>query len=72
MYVGVVTAIVGQALCFGSPMLLGYAAVVFAGFFLFVVGYEEPALRQQFGAEYEAYCRGVPRWLPRLTPWSDS
>ncbi len=72
MYVGVVTAIVGQALWFGSPMLLGYAAVVFAGFFLFVVGYEEPALRRQFGAEYEAYCRGVPRWLPRVTPWSDS
>jgi len=47
-----------------------YAAVVFAGFFLFVLGYEEPALRRQFGAEYEAYCSNVPRWIPRIRPWS--
>lgn len=70
MYVGVVTAILGQALVFGSPALVVYAAVVFAGFFLFVLGYEEPALRRQFGAEYEAYCSNVPRWIPRIRPWS--
>jgi protein-S-isoprenylcysteine O-methyltransferase Ste14 len=28
--------------------------------------YEEPMLRQKFGAEYEAYCRQVPRWIPRF------
>ncbi|OYO01102.1 protein-S-isoprenylcysteine O-methyltransferase Ste14 [Propionibacteriaceae bacterium ES.041] len=27
---------------------------------------EEGALRQKFGAEFEAYARRVPRWLPRL------
>jgi protein-S-isoprenylcysteine O-methyltransferase Ste14 len=69
MYVGVVSAILGQALWFGSRTLLWYAAVVFTGFFLFVLAYEEPALRRQFGAEYERYCRGVPRWLPRIKPW---
>ena len=26
---------------------------------------EEPTLRSTFGAEYDAYCRRVPRWLPR-------
>ena len=30
MYVAVVTAIVGQALWFGQPVLLGYAALVWA------------------------------------------
>jgi protein-S-isoprenylcysteine O-methyltransferase Ste14 len=70
MYVGVVTAILGQALIFGSPALLVYAAVVFAGFFVFVLAYEEPALRRQFGAEYETYCSNVPRWVPRIRPWS--
>src|SRR5216683_2563310 len=27
---------------------------------------EEPALKQKFGAEYEEYCRQVPRWIPRV------
>lgn len=70
IYVGVVSAIVGQGLLFGSLALLEYGAALWAGFFIFVVFYEEPALRRQFGAEYEAYCRAVPRWLPRLKPWS--
>ncbi|MGH8204669.1 MAG: methyltransferase family protein [Steroidobacteraceae bacterium] len=69
MYVGVVLAILGQALWFGSFTLLKYAALVWAGFFLFVLAYEEPALRRQFGAEYEDYRAQVPPWLPRLKPW---
>ena len=37
-------------------------------FHVFVVLYEEPTLRRQFGAEYETYCRAVPRWIPRFGP----
>ena len=69
MYVGVVLAIAGQALYFGSIALVQYAAVIWAGFFAFVLGYEEPALKRQFGAQYETYCQHVPRWLPQLRPW---
>ena len=72
MYVGVVLAILGQALWFGNPALLQYAALLWAGFFLFVLAYEEPELRRQFGAEYEDYRAQVPRWLPRLKPWRGS
>ena len=36
---------------------------------LFVLLYEEPTLREMFGAEYEEYCRNVRRWLPRLRAW---
>jgi protein-S-isoprenylcysteine O-methyltransferase Ste14 len=71
MYVGVLVAILGQALLFGSVPLLGYAAAVFALVHLFVLAYEEPTLRRQFGDEYERYRAHVRRWWPRLTPWRD-
>ena len=32
----------------------------------FVIGYEEPTLRVQFGASYEEYMRTVARWIPRV------
>ncbi|HVO22380.1 MAG TPA: isoprenylcysteine carboxylmethyltransferase family protein [Candidatus Margulisiibacteriota bacterium] len=65
-YVAVVSLLVGQALLFASVAVLLYALVVGLAFHAFVMLYEEPTLRRQFGAEYEAYCRKVPRWLPRL------
>jgi protein-S-isoprenylcysteine O-methyltransferase Ste14 len=70
MYVAVVSVIVGQGLLLGSGPVLRYAVVVAAGFHLFVLLHEEPSLRSRFGAEYEAYCRAVRRWLPRLSPWT--
>jgi protein-S-isoprenylcysteine O-methyltransferase Ste14 len=70
MYVGVIAVIVGQALLFGNLRVLEYAAVVGAGFCLFVMGYEEPKLRKTFGEEYLEFCRNVPRWVPRVTAWS--
>ena len=70
MYVAVTSLILGQGLLLGHASLLAYGLVVLLGFHLFVLGYEEPALRRRFGAEYEAYCAGVNRWLPRLRPWT--
>jgi protein-S-isoprenylcysteine O-methyltransferase Ste14 len=66
MYVAVVSAVVGQAAIFGSAALLVYAGVLLATFVLFVKGYEEPSLREQFGAQYDAYRAAVPGWWPRL------
>jgi protein-S-isoprenylcysteine O-methyltransferase Ste14 len=66
MYVAVVSIVLGQALLFGSASVLEYAAVLWVGFFAFVVLYEEPTLRRKFGPEFEAYCAHVRRWIPRL------
>jgi protein-S-isoprenylcysteine O-methyltransferase Ste14 len=71
MYVSVTWIIAGQALLFGQIKLLAFAALVGLGFHLFVLLYEEPALRGRFGPEYERYTRAVPRWMPRLRPWDD-
>lgn len=65
-YLAVVAMVGGQALLFGSWGVAAWALLLALGFHLFVVLYEEPALRRQFGADYEAYCRRVPRWRPRL------
>ncbi|HUJ02053.1 MAG TPA: isoprenylcysteine carboxylmethyltransferase family protein [Rhizomicrobium sp.] len=70
MYVAVLALISGQALLFGDVFLIAYGVLVWFCFEVFVMGYEEPTLRRMFGAEYERYCENVPRWFPRLRPWS--
>ena len=68
MYVSVIAVIVGEALLFGQVELLAYAALAWLCFHLFVVAYEEPAMRRQFPADYAVYSAAVRRWLPRLKP----
>ena len=65
MYLSVLTALGGEALLFSSSWLIVWAVVVATAFHVFVIAYEEPALRRQFGPPYEGYCRAVSRWLPR-------
>ncbi|SRR5579871_1281939 len=69
MYLAVVTLILGQGLFFGDVRVLEYGIAVWAAFHLFVLVYEEPALRSSYGSEYEAFCAHVHRWVPRLRPW---
>ena len=66
MYVSVSCVVLGQVVIFASRNLLMYALFVMPMFHLFVLLYEEPTLREKFGEEYDAYCRRVPRWLPKL------
>jgi protein-S-isoprenylcysteine O-methyltransferase Ste14 len=62
MYVGVLAILTGEAILAQNVRIAIYAALVWTGFHLFVLLYEEPTLRLKFGAEYEEYCRTVPRW----------
>ncbi len=66
MYLAVAAVILGQAAVLGRWVLVLYAAVFGAIVWSFVHWYEEPILRQRFGADYEAYMRSVPGWWPRL------
>ncbi|WP_406050418.1 methyltransferase family protein [Kribbella sp. NBC_00889] len=66
MYVGVVTAILGQALLFLDLRVLTYGVLAWAVMAAFVRWYEEPVLLQRYGAQYDAYRRSVPAWVPRF------
>ena len=66
MYVLVVVALIGEAIFFRSlPVLIEAGAFVILAN-LFVLLYEEPTLRRQFGESYEQYTQRVGRWIPRL------
>ncbi len=69
MYLSVTLIHAGEFLLTRSLGLLAFWAIWFAVVNLFILAYEEPTLRRQFGAEYHAYAAAVPRWLPRLRPW---
>ncbi len=69
MYASILAVIFGQALLFGAPSLILLGALAWIASHLFAVGYEEPRLEREFGKEYRAFRAGVPRWIPRLTPW---
>ena len=70
MYVGVASIIFGQALCFRNIRVLEYGIAISLAFHLFILFYEEPTLRRTFDREYEEFCENVPRWIPRLSPWT--
>ena len=69
MISGVLAILLGEAAIFASVPLLLWFAGVFAVNALYLPLVEEPGLRKRFGADYDAYRAGVPRWLPRLSPW---
>ena len=65
MYVGGALLVLGESALFETLVLLVYSAVFIAVAHCFVVLYEEPTLRRQFGESYKTYCRRVHRWWPR-------
>ena len=74
MYIGFFAGWFGLWIIFGraNRTALVVAAAGVLAVAVFVMAYEEPTLRRMFGADYEAYCRNVPRWIPRLRPWEKS
>jgi len=65
MYLSGLLLLVGESLLLEAPVLLSYAAAFFLATHVFVVLYEEPALRRKFGESYDRYRATVPRWLAR-------
>ncbi len=70
IYLGTVLLSLGLIGLVGDPAMLLLATPAFAVLYLALVRAEEEFLRRRFGAEYQHYCRHVPRIIPRLTPWA--
>lgn len=64
MYLSVTTIVLSEYLLTQSTVLAVYWAIWFLATNLFVMGYEEPYLREHFGESYDAYTREVGRWIP--------
>jgi protein-S-isoprenylcysteine O-methyltransferase Ste14 len=70
MISGVMSILLGEGVLLGSPQILGWFATFVALNAIFIPLVEEPDLARRFGAEYREYKRNVPRWVPRLRPWT--
>jgi len=68
LYVGTLLIGSGLGLLTGRWEALALVATLMLTVYLPTVRHEERVLRALFGPAYDAYCREVPRWLPRLTP----
>jgi protein-S-isoprenylcysteine O-methyltransferase Ste14 len=69
IYVAGIALMLGVGLLYPgwSVVDLVLPLILLVFFHLRVVRFEEPALRQRFGRNYDEYCRRVPRWLPLMT-----
>jgi protein-S-isoprenylcysteine O-methyltransferase Ste14 len=66
LYVGNTLVLLGAATIAGPlwlvPLTSAWAFLVYEQ----VVRHEERRLSQKYGSAYAAYCRSVPRWIPRV------
>jgi protein-S-isoprenylcysteine O-methyltransferase Ste14 len=70
MISGVALMLTGEALLWRSGALaLWLGAFVAINHTYFLLS-EEPGLRARFGDGYREYRANVPRWLPRIRPWT--
>jgi protein-S-isoprenylcysteine O-methyltransferase Ste14 len=64
MYLSVTAIVLGEVAVTQSRGLFTYWVIWFGAVNVFVMAYEEPTLRDQFGPSYDAYTRAVGRWIP--------
>jgi protein-S-isoprenylcysteine O-methyltransferase Ste14 len=70
IYLGSVVLGSGMVLLIGDRRLVIPSALTFLALYFGLIPAEEEFLATKFPEEYAAYCRNVPRLIPRLTPWS--
>lgn len=66
LYLGNILVLLGLFVVHNSPWVYAIGVPFFLLGYIAIVAAEEHFLRGKFGAAYDAYCRDVPRWIPRL------
>lgn len=72
IYVGALLVLLGYILWSGSGLMLVYFLFFLLAYQILIVLIEEPILRHMFGEAYQAYCRQVPRWIPKLKSFREN
>jgi len=70
MMIGVWCVLIGEANLFMSVGILIWFLLFFTGSIFLVQLWEEADLEKRFGEPYFEYKREVPRWIPRVHPWT--
>lgn len=65
MYLGALLVLIGFGLWHSSLSMVLVAVPAAVVVHLFVLGYEEPTLRERFREDYAAYLTRVNRWMPK-------
>jgi protein-S-isoprenylcysteine O-methyltransferase Ste14 len=63
MYIGVMLILMGESIFTNLIYLWIYTMIIFTAFHLFIVFWEEPRLKKDFGESYEKYTQTVRRWF---------
>ncbi len=70
MITGVLLILLGEALVFQSWPIAAWMVIFFITNGIYFPLVEEKSLERRFGEEYLLYQKNVPRWVPRLRPWT--
>lgn len=70
MITGVMLVLLGEAALCASVGILVWLALFATVNAIYIPLSEEPRLARRFGEAYVEYKRNVPRWIPRLRPWT--
>jgi len=70
MISGMLFMLTAEAVFFASLPLAGWAVLFGVANSIYFPLFEEKGLEARFGDDYRRYKAQVPRWLPRLTPWT--
>jgi protein-S-isoprenylcysteine O-methyltransferase Ste14 len=70
MISGVALVLAALSLLSGSWLVAAWTCTFFCINHVYFLFSEEPGLQSRFGGGYHLYKGHVPRWLPRLSPWT--